>query len=168
MEDLERATVATLDELSQATWFSEVGKPLKLDPSVEDKVYLCKTWDEAITHCSKISWENIQIKAGNTLSRRVIQVSPERFKVWNEVAGKVRPLALELVASKIDEVKAKKQLPQSFEHRVKWDIIHLLMEAEYSDIVQPAFFAAQSYWYVTGRFPCGWKGEFPNGKLVVF
>ena len=51
---------------------------------------------------------------------------------------------------------------------VQWDILHVCMEAEYADVYPPGFYASQAYWYVKGHFPCGWQGEFPNGKLIVY
>lgn len=166
--ELKEATIATLTELWNADWFGEVGKPLELEPDVKGRIHLCKTWEEATKYCSEISWENVQIEASNSLRRKVISVSTERFKAWNEVARRVIPVARKLVTEKTFSLTESNHLPEEFEQRVRWDIIHLLLEAEYSDIVPPSFFAAQSYWYVIGRFPCGWKGNFPNGKLIIF
>jgi hypothetical protein len=59
-------------------------------------------------------------------------------------------------------------LPKVFEDTVQWDVLHLCMEAEYADVYPPGFFASQAYWYVAGRFPCGWEGKFPAGRLVVY
>ena len=30
------------------------------------------------------------------------------------------------------------------------------------------FFRDLIYWYSLGHFPCGWQGEHPEGKLIVF
>lgn len=42
------------------------------------------------------------------------------------------------------------------------------LKARYADVCPPGFYASQAYWYVQGHFPCGWQGEFPKGKLVVY
>jgi hypothetical protein len=59
-------------------------------------------------------------------------------------------------------------LPEIFEDTVRWDILHVCMEAEYADVSPPGFFASQAYWYVQVHFPCGWTGSFPDGKLVLY
>jgi hypothetical protein len=38
----------------------------------------------------------------------------------------------------------------------------------YVDLYPPSFFASNAYWYVMGHFPCGWRGEFPKGQLVIY
>jgi len=55
-----------------------------------------------------------------------------------------------------------------FEHCVQWDILHVCMEAECADVFPAAYYASQAYWYVKGHFPCGWEGEFPKGKLIIY
>lgn len=37
-----------------------------------------------------------------------------------------------------------------------------------SDLYPPGFFASNANWYVRGHFPCGWRGEFPKGQLVIY
>jgi hypothetical protein len=58
--------------------------------------------------------------------------------------------------------------PRTFEDAVQWDILNVCMEAEYADIYPPGFYASQAYWYVKGHFPCGWQGNFPEGKLIMY
>jgi hypothetical protein len=59
-------------------------------------------------------------------------------------------------------------VPGAFVDTVDWDILHVCMEAEYADVYPPGFFASQAFWYVQGHFPCGWEGEFPAGRLVLY
>jgi hypothetical protein len=59
-------------------------------------------------------------------------------------------------------------LPLSFQGVVKWDIIGLLMETEYADIVPPSFFSEQGFWYVEGHFPCGTEGDTADGRRIVY
>lgn len=165
---LNPTTTATLNDLESANWFVNVGKPLAVDPLFVDKVIACKSWNQAIEQSSSTKWGNIQIEAGNALSSRVIAAKSERFHVWNDLVDNLKPLAVDLVGRKICSVVAEHKLPNAFRHTVEWDILHLLLEAEYSDIVKPTFFAAQAYWYASGRFPCGWKGRFPQGQLIVY
>jgi hypothetical protein len=59
-------------------------------------------------------------------------------------------------------------LGQAFVNAVRWDILHLAMEAGFADVYPPGFFASQAYWYACGHFPCGWRGKFPQGKLIIY
>lgn len=59
-------------------------------------------------------------------------------------------------------------LPEGFVAQVQWDILAIAMEAEYSDVVEPGLYSQLAKWYLAGRFPCGWQGEFPEGRVIVF
>ena len=155
-------TVATLEQLKQADWFCCVG--IRDTEAAE----VLSSWYEAIESCSSPEWEHLCLEAANQYRERLVERSPEQFKKWNDIAVEIRPSALALVAEKTKQVIQENNLPKAFLDTVNWDIAHLCMEAEYADIYPPGFFAAQAYWYVNGHFPCGWKGKFPKGKLVIY
>lgn len=155
-------TVATLDELEKAHWFSAVG----LDDT--SAAIVLSSWDEAVQHCSSIEWENLTLEAANQLHLRILERSKVRFNNWNDVVEAVKPAATDLVDRMTRDVVARFSLPKVFVDTVRWDVLHLCMEAEYADICPPGFFASQAYWYKRGRFPCGWEGEFPEGKLIIY
>ena len=152
-------SIATLLELEEADWFSRVGT--KQDSTT---AIVVGSWPEAIQHCSSAEWEDLRLEAMNQYCERIAERSPERWKHWNEIAAEVRA-----VERKIEPVVRKNNLPEIFGIVVRADILMLLMEAEYADVCPPGFFAASSYWYANGHFPCGWSGGFPPiGRLVIY
>ena len=80
----------------------------------------------------------------------------------------LKPIVEEFVEEKCKAVVAENDVPRSFVQSVNCDILHACIEAEYSDVYPPGFFASQAYWYCTGRFPCGWKGDFPDGQQGIY
>lgn len=155
-------TKATLKQLEQAAWFSKVGVP------DTDKAIVLPSWDEAIKHCGSPEWEDLCLEAQNQYCERLFERSRERFNRWNEIAIKVKATTVPLVQRKIAPVVRKHGLPEVFEATVQWDILGICMEAEYADVYPPGFYAALSYFYAHGHFPCGWQGEFPKGRPVVY
>lgn len=155
-------TVATLDELEKADWFASVGTK-----DTEAAVVL-SSWEEAVEHWSSIDWENLTLEASNQHFSRIRERSKERSNQWNEIVEEVRPAAASFVRQKVNDVMIQFSLPKVFEDTVRWDILHLCMEAEYADVCPPGFFASQAFWYKRGRFPCGRDGDFPNGKLIIY
>jgi hypothetical protein len=155
-------TIATLGKLRQAHWFNAVG--------VHDTkaAEVLSSWDEAIESCGSADWENLCLEAVNQYCERLVERAPREFAKWNDIALGIKPAAMALVREKTKDIIEANQLPEVFINTVNWDIVHLCMEAEYADIYPPGFFASQSYWYVKGHFPCGWRGNFPNGKLVIY
>jgi hypothetical protein len=155
-------TVATLERLEEAAWFSRVG--------IKDATaaIVLSSWDEAIAHCASCEWEDLCLEAANQYRERLVERSPERFEKWNDVVDEMKKMTVFLVRRKIETVVREHSLPKVFEDTVQWDILHVCMEAEYADVYPPGFYASQAYWYVNGHFPCGWKGDFPKGMLVIY
>jgi hypothetical protein len=58
--------------------------------------------------------------------------------------------------------------PREFLDSICYDIGHYLLEVEYSDVVEPGYYAEQMEWYRLGHFPCGWQGKWPEGRRVIF
>jgi hypothetical protein len=92
----------------------------------------------------------------------------ERFREWNTIVRELKKSTVPLVQRKTKSVVDANGLPQGFINAVQWDVLHVCMEAEYAEVFPPGFFAAQSYWYSQGHFPCGWEGDFPQGRPVIF
>ena len=155
-------TKATLEDLRRVDWFRHVGVR---DTEAAD---ILSSWQEAIESCSSLEWENLCLEAVNQYCARLVERSPERFREWNDIVDRVKPLTEELVQEKTKKAIEENDLPQVFLDTVGWDILHLCVEAEYADVYPPGFYASQAFWYVKGHFPCGWKGEFPEGRLVIY
>lgn len=155
-------TKKTLEELREAAWFASVGQ------EASDNVIVVKSWREAIESCSSEPWEDLLLEAANQYCERLSERDSQRFMLWNRCVEEIRPLVVELVGEKTRWVEQAHELPPIFRETVEWDIVHVCMEAEFADVYPPGFFASQAYWYVEGRFPCGWSGEFPEGKLIIY
>jgi hypothetical protein len=156
-------TVATLDELEKADWFSCVG--LK-DTKV---AMVLSSWQEAVEHCGSVDWENICNEASNQYRERLVERSKARFEEWNDIAVELKKTTIPFVRRKIEAIVREHNLLRVFENMVQWDILGACMEAEYADVYPPRFYASHAYWYIKGHFPCGWQGgEFPKGTLIVY
>ena len=54
-------------------------------------------------------------------------------------------------------------------HSVQYDILGALMENTYMRSGHSAFFFLELLMvYEAGHFPCGWVGDWPQGKLIVY
>jgi hypothetical protein len=155
-------TTEALQELEQADWFSRVGV------KDTDGAIVLSSWQEAIRYCSMARWQDLCIEAANQYCERLSDRSPQHFQQWNRIVLELKPLVEPFVRKKTETVVRAHKLPAIFEESVQWDILHLCMESEYADVYPPGFYASQAYWYAKGHFPCGWKGKFPEGKLIIY
>jgi len=155
-------TIATLNRLEKASWFSRVGI------SEGSCVVVVTSWPQAIELCDTSDWEDLRLEALNQYRECIAHRSKERLELWNDAVREVKKNTKPLVDRKIATVVREHALPEIFKMRVNRDIIGFCMEAEYADVCLPGFFTSIGNWYVNGHFPCGWRGVFPQGKLVIY
>lgn len=155
-------TIASLKRLESVDWFHSVGKKDTANAIV------LSSWEEAMISCSSEDWDYLLNEAANQYGEKLRSRSRSRYNQWNAVVNELKPLTTSLVLNKVTPVVATYNLPKIFIDSVNWDILHFAIECEFSDIYPPGFFASQAYWYTAGHFPCGWRGDFPEGVLVVY
>jgi hypothetical protein len=158
----------TLEILKKVDWFSRVGQEIELESSMTGKIEQCHSWDEAL-EANNVHWRNIKLRAQNQLTMFLDVKHHELYQTWNDVVGEIKPFIDELFQvnpietnlSKVADIETIKKITVQ-------DIRRLLIEASWSHLAEPVFFTPVTFWYIKGHFPCGWRGEYPNGKLLVF
>ncbi len=159
---LHPSTAATLHALRGVEWFRSAGH------AEGRTIHIVTSWEEALDWNEEGAWQDVQLEAANQLSRGLLAKSVEDFRRWNQVVAVVKPVVVALVDEKTRDVMEREGLEKTFKDSVLWDILHLALEAEFSDVMTPGFFAQLGYWYERGNWPCGWDGPMAGGRLVVF
>lgn len=154
-------TAATLEKLQQIAWFQNIGAH---DTTA---AVVLSSWREAIESCASLEWENLCQEAVNQYCARILERSATEYQKWNNVVESVKPAVQSLVLEKTKTVVTNNNLPKVFVDTVNWDILHACMEAEFADVYPPGYYASQAYWYTKGHFPCGWRGPFPEGGMLI-
>lgn len=151
-----------LQRLVELDWFHSVGRPV-----IGDEVISAASWDEAIRFCSTEAWEVASLEAANSLSGRLHELHPDwSAKKWNLAADSICMPVRELVEKRMPEFARTHGLPKLVSDSVDWTLIHYLKEATFSPA--PGFFTRLGEFFLLGHFPCGWKGNYPKGKLIVY
>lgn len=156
-------TMLLLARLEKADWFARIG--LK---DTEEAVVL-SSWQEAALSCSALRWEAVEMEASSLLGGRVQEIALDRYHGdWSNHVHEVKPHVRTLLRKKAEPISREQNLPKAFEGSVEWDILGACLELEYADICPPLFFGNLAQWYLKGHFPCGWLGNFPDGKLIIY
>jgi hypothetical protein len=159
---IQPATIATLDDLESVEWFRNVGR------AKPERARSVRTWAEAEPYLTSVVSENVRIAASNQLRERLLEVSEDQLEQWNARVDLVSPLVNALVSEKADDYSRKNAWPVRALDIVRWDILGIALEAEFSQWVKPFFYAELGFWYREGHFPIGWDGTLTDGRLVVF
>lgn len=155
-------TSATAEQLDAADWFSNVGKP------VSTRVLRVDSWIEAVARCQADDWRWRLADAATRLLADVVVClgdSAETFHASRrETELVVKEIMEQTVQPRLDACHLDPHLGSVVRRQVEFDVLNVLLEAEFADLRPPGFFAGEAYWYITGRFPCGWK----LGKPVIY
>lgn len=159
---------AVADELRGIGWFANCGKASDFaDVGVD--VIRAAGWPDAIARCSAPEWEETTLNAQAALTTHLLAKYPHRYAQWNQV---VRQAKAELVSTIVDPAihatVEGNDLPQVFVDCVRWDIVGAAAEMAFADCHPPYFYRRLLLIYKKGHFPCGWDGEWPRGRLVVW
>jgi hypothetical protein len=152
------------NRLRAIPWFSRCGDPP--DPAVREVLWI-GDWPTAINCFSDPNWEDTTLQARNALTTNLASRYPTEFQEWNALTDQARARLLHDLMPQIRQFQEQHGLPPIFNDCVRWDLLGAVMEATYKSRHPPKFFGNLFSVYERGRFPCGWKGEWPNGRLMV-
>lgn len=153
---------SAVDRLLKINWFLYVGKNIDIP-----NVALATSANEAGYYLAEPEWENVTLEAANDMSGYLATNKTAIFQEWNDVAKeakiifekKIKPNILHL--SNFDNTLLNQCL--------EWDVIHYLIEDFYrKQLKNDLFFNRLISIYELGHMPCGWVGDWPNGKLIVY
>jgi hypothetical protein len=156
-----------LDRINKINWFENCGKSLKIELSI-DIVYI-NSWEEAKEHYHDENWESATLEARNELTSFLQKNYRSQYVLWNKLVKEAKEFLDKQVVPKIELQREKNDLDQLFLECVKWDILNAIMEHTYLKSSDgPVFFLELLKVYESGNFPCGWKGKWPKGTLLVY
>ena len=166
---LKKKTLNFIDRLRNIDWFANIGVPID-----DTNVLQVHSWQDAISYAQRALYRGSpRMEARGMLTRELSQTFGERYAQWNILTEKINERIDTLITQLVSEVGEKVHLLKTSASEdtaiaIKADIRGACIELEYADIVEPKYFLPIAEWYSCGHFPCGWKGNYPKGPLVVF
>ena len=89
-------------------------------------------------------------------------------KNWNGVVRQIKSNYMNEIQTKVEMNWKDEKTKQRVIDDVQFNILTLFMLDYYSDYYQSEFFDRMLKIYLAGHFPCGWSGEYPKGKFLVY
>jgi hypothetical protein len=154
--------------INSINWFVHCGEAFSAEISMGVKQVT--SWSQAMESCKAPEWENAELEAQNQLTLWLHLHDRANYQRWNDIVVDhkntiVNPLTDKILAP----FEAKHNLELAFVHSVQWDVLGALMENSYLASGHSVFFFLELLTiYEAGHFPCGWQGEWPQGKLLVY
>jgi hypothetical protein len=114
------------------------------------------------------NWADTVLDASNDLTEFLHAKYPTEYSRWNEIARKAREEVERGLAPLVQVAAAEASLGSDFVDSAKWVILSALVESAYTSCRPPVFFLRLLPVYEAGHAVCGWQGERPKGKLLVY
>lgn len=153
--------------LRKIDWFSHCGDPLSCELSMP--VEQVGSWSAALESCADAVWEDVQLEAQNQLTLWLHQHDRDNFQNWNKVVLENKRLLKQLAEAAWIPYQQSHALDSMFVRCIEWDVLGALMENSYmASNHRCSFFLELLSVYEAGHFPCGWRGKWPQGNLVVY
>lgn len=156
-----QAVVSAFAVLNKTEWLQRVGEPVD-----NSGIALVRTWEEALT----IFGEGPLYNANGVLQGPCDRVDPifpqvpEREAWWQRARTDINPY---IVLYGWPDTLPEEH--QDLMHENLYEFVSMLLaEIIASPEAECTYFREQLSWFHAGHFPCGWEGDWPNGRMRVF
>lgn len=155
------------DRITTFKLFSNCGNPVPAN--IKFDILQVSTWEEAKRNYSDSVWEDTTLEARNELTSFLHSKYMNDYRDWNKVTDEGKAFLESTIKPILIDVKDANGLDKVFVDSVMWDLLGAIIEFYYGKCKnRPEFFLDLLKVYESGNFPCGWIGEWPKGKLVIF
>ena len=158
----------TLEQLADPATYADV--LTRVGTSDIADVAHAATWPEAMAHCEASREDGLMVEAMNEVGRRVQRIDYNLYNLWNIFAMHSKPRLAEIAEQHIMPRLGPDANSRLVIDRINWIIVGATIERCYAivGVIEPMWATRWCQLVVDGYFPCGWEGEFPRGRLIVF
>jgi len=157
-----------IDRIANIPFFQNCG--VKHNTSEFHHGIVCiDSWSEAEQYFTHSDWEEITLEFRNQLTEHIQRSDSNIYKLWNQYAKSARKYIGDFIEPHLVKFQYLKGIDSTFIDCVKWDILNSMLYLQYAEHLSdlPGFYKVVLTVYEAGHFPCGWKGEFSNGRLII-
>ena len=87
---------------------------------------------------------------------------------WNTITVGIKNYLKDGIFKVVREKLSQSDLPDSIFVSVEWDILSYCQELAYKKYNIPTFYSHLIQIYKNGHLPCSYKGDFPNGTILIY
>ena len=153
------------ERLLNCKWLQNCGKQEDFGFEVE----YVKSKKQLKKLISSIKWENICLEAeGDFTAYLHINHKEDYNKYWNDMVSMIKSEYINTIAEDIMKVLDDFEGKDDIIIDMKANIVSLFMMHFYSEYYNSDFYDKMLKIYLAGHIPCGWNGEYPEGRFLVY
>lgn len=154
------------EKFMNCNWFEKCGSR---EAVYENLDYI---WGKNIADVDKninsIKWENVCIEEDNEV-REDLQINyPELRLLRNEQIEIINKKYMPGIMEKIKQAVVEKSLPEGVIKDVQYNVLMIFVCEFYSEQHHSEFFERLLEIYLSGHLPCGYKGRYRKGSILIY
>lgn len=154
-----------INQIMKCSWLENCGKEGNFGFEVE---YI-KSQSKIKNLINGIKWENVCLEENGDFTAFLHMNHKEDYnKYWNEMVVKIKKEYISAISESLeialDEFKGKDSIMVD----IKANLVILFMLNFYSEYYNSDFYDKMLEIYLSGHLPCGWSGNYPEGKFIVY
>lgn len=154
-----------LNEIMNCQWLNRCGVEDEFDFEVE----FIKSLKNAEKSINSVKWENMCLERGSDFTSFLARNYKDEYnRFWNDIVRMIKRDYFPQIIKKIDAILLEKGFSNSIVEDIKFNLITLFMLNFYSDYYSDEFWVHMLSVYLSGHIPCGWAGNYPEGKLMIY
>lgn len=92
----------------------------------------------------------------------------EYNKYWNDEVREIKEQYISKISEKVIFSLKNNDLSVGILDDIKMNLLSIFMLEYYAKYYSSDYYTKMLEIYLAGHLPCGWLGEYPNGKFVVY
>ena len=153
------------DKLMNCNWFEKCGSK---ETKFEGFDYIwAKNIADVEKNINSTKWENTCIEEMNEISACLSEFQ-DLLDLWNEQVENTKKNYIPTIINIVKSSAEKYSLPESVCKDVQWNILMCFICDFYSEQYNSEFYNRLLEIYLSGHLPCGYKGRFQKGSIIIY
>ncbi len=154
------------EKLLQCDWLSRCGDREEIYQNF--RFIWAQSLSEAEEKINSVRWENIVGEEKNEIWAFLMEHHPDAFEKWNEELARIKEKYVPDIMAAVKDAVTEKNLPESFILDIECNVTMVFIFDFYSELYQCDLMNNILEIYLSGHLPCGYKGRFQKGKVIVY
>lgn len=167
MQDYEKRYEELYEKLMNCNWFEKCGSQ---DVEYENLNYIwAKNVKDVEKSINSVKWENTCIEEMNGISDYFyINGKQELLNSWNDQAAIIKKLYIPKIEEKIKQAIEEYSLPEGVHIDVRSNVLIMFIGEFFSEYYHSEFYERLLEIYLSGHLPCGYKGKYRQGSIIIY
>lgn len=153
--------------LINCNWFQSSGSMDNISYNFDRQIVTSRK--QLIKNIQSLSWENICQDAQGDLMEYLGTYYTEEFdNYWNKNVIYIKKNYLPTILDNINGAIKDKDFSPEIIYSISHNILMIIISDYYSGYYESVFFKNLLEIYLSGHIPCGWKGKYPEGRIMVY